>query len=123
MMTEAELIEAATSFSGLMQGWVSIYFTALTAFLVTTYLAGSKLSTNQAIFVCGGFFIITSLCTFAAFATGNQLVHLSNEVESINPNRKFAANYPIIYVLATVLGAGCLGGLKFMWDVRHPKTE
>jgi hypothetical protein len=31
-MTEAELIEASTSFSGLMQGWVSIYFTALTAF-------------------------------------------------------------------------------------------
>ena len=122
-MTEAELIEASANYNGLMQGWVSVYFTALTAFLVTAYLAGSKLTKNQAIFVCGGFLILSILCTVGAFGTGTLLVHFANEVESINPNRRFLANYPIIYITTALLSSGILGSLKFMWDVRHPKNE
>ena len=122
-MTEAELIEASANYNGLMQGWVSLYFTALTAFLITAYLTGSKLTTNQAIFVCGGFLILSALATLGAYGTGSLLVHFASEVVEINSKRPFLASYPIIYVSTILLSIGILGSLKFMWDVRHPKTK
>ena len=120
-MTEAELIEASANYNGLMQGWVSIYFTALTAFIITAYLAGEKLTKNQAVFVCGGFLILSSLATIGSYGTGTLLVHFAKEVEATSPNRPFLANYPIIFVSTALLTTGILGSLKFMWDVRHPK--
>lgn len=122
-MTEFELIEASAEYNGLMQGWVSLYFTAFTAFMVTAYLAGSKLTTNQAIFVSGGFLILSALSTIGAYGTGNLLVHFADEVLLVNSKRPFVANYPVIYASTALLCIGILGSLKFMWDVRHPKIE
>jgi sterol desaturase/sphingolipid hydroxylase (fatty acid hydroxylase superfamily) len=121
-MTEAELIEASATYNGLMQVWISAYFTAFTAFMITAYLAGNKLNRNQVVFVSAGFFLFSSLCTFAAYGTGSLLVDFANEVEAINPERNFVANYPTIYAGVIVLAIGILGSLKFMWDIRHPKT-
>ncbi len=121
-MTEFELIEASAEYNGLMQGWVSLYFTAFTAFMITAYLVGSKLTTNQTIFVCGGFLILSALSTVGAYGAGNLMVYFADEVLLVNSKRPFIANYPMIYVSTALLFIGILGSLKFMWDARHPKT-
>ena len=59
-MTEAELIESSANYNALMLGWVSMYFTAFTAFIIAAYLAGNRLTTSQAIFVSGGFLILSA---------------------------------------------------------------
>ncbi len=55
-------------------------------------------------------------CVFAIFGTGSLLVTFANEVEAINRDRQFLANYPTIYIGVTLLSIGILGCLKFMWD-------
>jgi hypothetical protein len=122
-MTEAELIGASANYNGLMQGWVSLYFTALTAFIIAAYLAGSKLTRNQTVFIYGGFLILSALATVGAYGTGNLLVHYADEVLLVNPKRPFLASYPIIYASTALLSIGIMGSLKFMWDIRHPKPE
>jgi hypothetical protein len=122
-MTEAELIESSGIYNGLMMGWVSLYFTSLTAFIIAAYLAGSKLTTKQVIFVSSGFFLVSALSTFGAFGTGSLMVQFANEVEAVNPKRSFMANQPTVNLALAVLVFGIFGSLKFMWDVRHPKVE
>ena len=123
-MTEAELIESSANYNALMLGWVSMYFTAFTAFIIAAYLAGNRLTTSQAIFVSGGFLILSALSAlsaFGAYGTGTLLVTFANEVELMNPNRQFAANQPTINAGVALLVIGIFGSLKFMWDIRHPK--
>ena len=122
-MTEAELIESNANYNALMIGWVSMYFTAFTAFIIAAYLAGSRLTTNQAIFVSGGLFMLSALSAYEAYGSGSLLVAFANEVELMNTKRQFIANQPTINVGVALLAIGIFGSLKFMWDVRHPKTE
>ena len=122
-MTEAELIESSATYNALMMGWISMYFTAFTAFIIAAYLAGSRLNKIQTIFICGGFFMISTLSTIGAYGAGSLLVEFANEVKLLNPKRQFLANKPIIYVSIALLVGGILGSLKFMWDVRHPQAE
>jgi len=121
-MTEAELVEASATYNELMQGWVSAYFTAFTAFIITSYFVGRRLTKTQTIFISGGFFLFSALCTFAAFGAGSLLVHFAQEVMTINPERQFLASYPTIYVGTILMTIGILGSLKFMWDVRHTES-
>ncbi len=122
-MTEAELIESGAIYQGLMMGWVSLYFTALTAYVVSAYVAGSKLSTGQAAFISVGFLVLAGLSTIGAYGTGMHVVVFADEVKALNPSRKFAASFPVIYITIAILAGGILGSLKFMWDVRHPRGQ
>jgi hypothetical protein len=122
-MSEAELVEASATYNELMQGWISAYFTAFTAFIITSYFVGRRLTKTQAVFISGGFFLFSALCTFAAFGTGSSLVDFANEAEAINPERNFLANDPTIYAGTIVLAIGILISLKFMWDVKHARGE
>ena len=60
-MTEFELIEAAGIFQSLMQGWVTTYFAALSAYLIAAYLIGASLTTSQVITVNACFSIFAFL--------------------------------------------------------------
>lgn len=122
-MTEAELIEAATNFNGLILGWVSAYFAAFTAYTVSAYLVGSKLTTSQVVFISAGYSIYSFLCVFAIFGAGSRFVDFTTAAEHLNPERAFSATYSQIYIGVALLLLGIIGSLKFMRDIRHPKTE
>lgn len=122
-MTEAELIETSAMYNGLMYEWVSLYFSAFTAFIVTAHLVGSKLTRGQVLFVSGGFVVLSVLSTLGAYGTGVNMTMYAKEVMTLNPNRSFLASYPLIYATVSLLVFGVLGSLKFMWDVRHPGHE
>lgn len=122
-MTEAELIEANANYQELMMGWVSVYFTALTAYVIASYMAGDKLTRSQVLFVSIGFVILATLATIGAIGTGSNMVQFAREIEALNPKRSFMASTPIVNAAIALLAGGILGSLKFMWDVRHPKVE
>ncbi|WOJ93812.1 hypothetical protein R0135_01265 [Congregibacter variabilis] len=122
-MTEAALIESLAMYQGLFMGWLSLYFTALTAYLVTAYIAGSKLTTVQTAFISAGFLVLTSLFALGAYGTGIHVVVFADEMKALNASRKSAASFPVIYTTIVLLICGILGSPKFMWDVRHPRTE
>jgi hypothetical protein len=122
-MTEMELIESSATYNGLMQGWVSAYFAAFTGYCIVAYLAGSKLTTRQAAFVGGCYVVFSCLCIFGAYGAGMLMTAFANEVEVVNPQRSFVANFPVIYISVAIFVTTMFGSLKFMWDIRHPKTE
>ena len=122
-MTEAELIEAAVNYNTLILGWLSAYFAAFTAYIVTAYMVGDKLTTSQTAFISGGYSIYSLLCVFAIFGAGSKFVEFAIAAEAINPDRVYSANYLQVYVGAPVLLIGVFGSLKFMWDIRHTEVE
>lgn len=122
-MTEYELIDAIASFNSGAGAWSAIYFTILSAYLIAAYMAGSQLTRSQVIIISAGFFIAASMCCFVAVSHTLRSLEFANEVRLLNPSRDFAVKLWIAQTWGALLSLGILIALKFMWDVRHPKTE
>jgi hypothetical protein len=45
------------------------------------------------------------------------------EVQAINPERGFALTSEILWVIFSAMLLGIFVCLKFMWEIRHPKTD
>ncbi len=121
-MSEADLVEAAANFNTLVLGWISAYFAAFTAYIVSAYLVGPKLTTSQVVFISGGYAIYSLLSVIAVFGAALKFIDFTTAAEAINPERIYNATNTMVYVGCAALLLGIFGSLKFMWDVRHPKT-
>ena len=92
-------------------------------YLIVAYLAGIKLTRSQVL-------IISILFSFVAVATtlsvrsalARSLVFVS-ELQVLRPDdtlylKPWAADFSTVFMIG-----GMLAALKFMWDIRHPKTK
>ncbi len=122
-MTEYELVDAIASFNSGAGAWSAIYFTILSAYLIAAYMAGSQLTRSQVTIISAGFFIAASMCCFVAISQALRSVEFANEVRLLNPDRAFSVKLWIPQTWGALLSLGILVALKFMWDVRHPKTQ
>lgn len=107
-MTENELFEAAVSYNSVLQGWVAIYLTIFSGYLVTAYVVGSKLSRTQAVFVSASFSVFAVLCILAVVGSASQVMQLNGEIEAINPDRYFRMGDAQIYFMTTIMSLGVL---------------
>ena len=124
MMTEAELI------SGAMDAWsnnltaLSIYITVISAYLITAYTAGKKMTRSQVI-------IVTVIFTIFAFGGGLSMYGYTQSAmemgklaldmstqRSIGPAATKEIATAIIFVTTV---PAFLASLKFMWDVRSQR--
>jgi len=122
-MSEADLIEAIAAFNSSAQGWIGLYISILSAYLVTAYMAGSKLTRSQVIIVSSGFIVFTFLSIFGAVANSIRILEFTQELRSLNPGRDFAMRKTVIVTMQAIFAGGVVAALKFMWDVRHPKSD
>ena len=122
-MTEFEIIEASATYNELMQGWIAAYFTAFTAYCIVAYLVGKKLSTRQVAFISICYIVYGSLCILGCYGSGMLLTEFANAARAINPDRPFVARTPVIIASIVIFYVSLLGSLRFMWDIRHPRTE
>ena len=106
-----------------MQTWIATYFTILTAYLITAYVAGIKLTRSQVSIIYGGFVVLGGLCAFGATGAASRLGEFTQQVTEVNPQRDFLASTPVSWAVSAVLFTGLLAAWKFMGDVRHPKTD
>ena len=106
----AELLGNAGSAMGL-------YVTVTSGFLLVAYLAGNELTRLQTV-------IISVLyVTFAVFNTIAVVSYFQNAFYFGHTYGAGRMPYWPVYGLGTLFSLGILASLKFMWDVRHPKTE
>ena len=117
-MTEYELFEVAVSYNSVLQGWLAIYLTIFSGYLVTAYAVGSKLSRTQVVFVSASFSVFAVICIHAAVGSAAQVIQLNGEIEAINPDRYFRMGDTQMYFMATVMSLGVLMGIAFMWGRR-----
>lgn len=122
-MTEAELWELVILSQANIASLLGIYLTAASGYLVVSYLVGGKL-TNMQTFLVTGLYIVFGMIT--TFALNVNLIRAGFLMEFTDEKYRPPLS-PIVQVMpaivTTFLFFGVLGCLKFMWDVRHPKTE
>lgn len=119
-MTDYEILDAMFASFGLGFTAVVLYLTVLSSFLIVAYFAGAKLTRVQVVIVTGLFVLSAIFATWAsiaflAAARELQLLQVTAPLYS----RQIAPHHLILPVELI----GILASLKFMWDVRHPKTE
>jgi len=118
-MSEYELLESFTSFQGLLQGWIMAAYSGTAAYLVTAYLAGSKLTRSQVAVVNLVFVVFSSLCLLSAHGNFARMLELVAEIQDLNPERAFPTKPWMMWAMTANGALVILFSVKFMWDVRH----
>jgi hypothetical protein len=122
-MNEYELLDAVNSTMSLFVSTFLAYLTIVSAYLIAAFISGDKLTTQQFIIISVLFLFSAFLMVWSIWGLGSRIVYTAEAFRHLNPE------YPILIKaffrnsLTIVCALGVLASLKFMWDVRHPKTE
>ena len=122
-MTEYELIDAVGTYSSGMQSWTALYFSGISAYLITAYVVGKNLNKSQAIIISGGFILFAINAVAGYQGLGLKLAALNEELTALRPENTSLASELGISIYSLVFVLGILVSLKFMWDIRHPKPQ
>lgn len=120
-MTEYEMLDLVGTFQGMANAAIMSYLTIFSAYCIVAYMVGSQLTRSQAIVTTVLFLIMALFMTWGTWTyfrgsrlLMEQVVGIAGGVMSpVKPHQ----------VITPLLLIGILAGLKFMWDVRHPKKE
>lgn len=123
-MSEAEMLEHFWNAQEMAVNSFVAYITMLSGYLVVAFVVGKRLSRFQVFIITIGFIIFTLFAIWGAgtfwntaYVTGLALISNHPDLLSylywLNP----------AYVAVACMAGGIIAGCKFMWDVRHPKTE
>ena len=75
-MTEAELWELIVAYNGNAMTGVTIYFSALTGYLIVAYMIGNRLTSMQTTIITVGFVVFQFLMIFATVGLAKRAVFL-----------------------------------------------
>ena len=115
-----QIIATATLVTELFSGAssaMSLYLTVTSGYLLVAYLVGRELTLPQTL-------IITTL--FAFFTSANTVATVSYMSNAYYYGHTYGAGRAPVWaapVVGVILSLGVLASIKFMWDVRHPKSE
>lgn len=123
-MTEPEIVEMLNSQWDLCLSGLSLYMTVTSAYLVVAYLAGSKLDTSQVSIISTLYIFMALVCTYSVFGWSSRGTHYAGMLREIESNSPTYVNQmPIVpVIMAVILAGGIFASLKFMWDIRNPRT-
>ena len=106
-----------TEILGQAQEAINIYLVGVSGYLLVAYFIGKDLSPLQAMIITVLFFTFSAGTTIAMYQYFESAVHFGHTYgEGRAPT--MAGAY-----IALIFSLGILASLKFMWDVRHPKTD
>ena len=122
-MTEAELISAAQAAWGNVISMISLFITLLSGYLIVAYLAAANMTSSQTgivntLYILISAFLLASIYTLSTRAT--EMASLSVEMSTqrvLEPQLWLPLGVICIFIFCIV------ASLKFMWEVRHPKSE
>jgi hypothetical protein len=122
-MTEAEAVESATAFWNLFATMLTLYLSATSGYLVVAYLIGGKLNRAQVFTISCLYVLFAFLSAYASIGFGLRGIDYVSEMMKHRPDAIFYGRPEAVIAVAMILFAGIFACLKFMWDVRHPKSE
>jgi hypothetical protein len=121
-MTEYELADLLSSASGDSLVFIPLVISVVSGYLVVAWLVGSKMTSSQLYLINGLFIGMIILLGFAWLTRIKVALSYQNELLELNPGRAELVG-PWLVPAVSILGLTALiSCLKFMWDVRHPKT-
>jgi hypothetical protein len=122
-LTEYEIADLALNAQASATPTTALLITIISGYLIVAWLAGAKLTRPQVILINLLFtFFQTSLVAGWIFRWELAYKYFT-ELNLLVPDF-YTARSPVLLILfSVVLIASVPACLKFMWDVRHPKTE
>ena len=102
---------------GQVGDYTALYLTILSGYLIVAYIQGKHMSRMQTAIVTTLFVCWTFVNTVTSVSALNAAVYFGH---TYGAGRAPEWGSLAIAVLQSL---GTLAALKFMWDVRHPKTE
>ncbi len=122
-MTTYEMADLAQSNFGNSLSTFAVLLSAVSAYLVTAYLVGAKLTRTQVSIVTFLFLLVSALIVWSLSAYTNGGVQLSLRAFPNSAGNFFAPKSWLPEMMAFVGLLIITMSLKFMWDVRHPKES
>ena len=122
-MTEYELVDAIASYND--QGMTALlaYLTVVSGYLITAYFVGNSLTPTQNGIISILFLSFGCLVIYNVYGSYSRSLFFWEDLLVIRPDSVGYLQPWIPGALAVVLTGGMLASIKFMWDVRHPKSE
>ena len=120
-MTEAEYAEVIAVYSSNAGTFFATYLTLLSGYLITAFVAGSRLNTLQVAILNIGFIIAVLVMIWAAYHAGMVQVYYTNLLLEIAPDSPQSGRDWVMATMAILMFGGLAAALVFMWNVRHPK--
>ncbi len=121
-MTEYELLELLNSASFAATEVFMFYVTILASYLVASYFVGSNLTNMQALTISVLFVFAAFLGAYTTFSYMARAIEAANSLELLHPEQFYGAQPRMQIALFILQTLGIIACLKFMWDIRHPKT-
>lgn len=109
--------QLSTEILGQAQVSLNLYLTTVSGYLLTAYFIGKDLTRAQCLIITVLFVVFAGLNLVATWNYFENAVYFGHTYGEARTS-VWAASAVI-----PVLILGILASLKFMWDVRHPKTE
>ena len=100
---------------------MGMFLTATSGYLIAAYFIGRQLTSLQAAIITGLFTWFALQMAFSTFAYLERAKYFLDSLEVAPPG--IGINSTIIFFAIGFEIFGIIACLKFMWDVRHPKTE
>lgn len=120
-MTEYELRDLFVSMQGESQTTSALFLTVISGYLVVAYLLGHNLTKSQSRIFTGIFIAFTTAQVAGHFNTMLLMGDIAAKSESLGGSAQPVFIWgTIFFAIHVAITTACL---KFMWDIRHPKTE
>jgi len=95
----------------------------MSGYLIVAWLVGGKLTRAQ-VSLINVLFVFFQFCMVLGWSARWELaMKYFNLLASLDPDIYAVRNPAGLVIFATVMAVSIPGCLKFMWDIRHPKTE
>lgn len=122
-LTEYELAGLAVDIQEPITAVVSVFLTILSGYLVIAWLVGAKLTRAQVGLINTLFVGFQGMEILAWGGRWMFYFRCLNELESFDPVFYRVTSPVVVSLFGILMLASIFGSLKFMWDIRHPKTE
>ena len=125
-MDTADWFDLMTAAMGNTANLYAVFWTVVSGYLIVGYVVGSKLSRSQIVLVNFLFIVSSSITSFAAVtACRNGLLAYRKGASSIEEMTALSAGSATVFLVIMMLVnfIAIVACLKFMWDIRHPKSS
>ena len=120
---EAELIQATQATWGNVISLTVVQISLLSGYLITAYLAGKNLTRAQVVIVNGLYLLMSAFVLMSIFTLSNRATEMATIAIEMSSDRGLTPQHWLPLGVIVIFSVCLLSSLKFMWDVRHSKTE
>lgn len=118
-MSEYEYAELVATYSGNAGSFFAIYLTVVTGYLITSFVAGVRLSRSQTLILSFGFIVASFIATWAAYGSGMTQVYYIGQLLVLDADAPQSARAWTINLMGILMVGGTIAALFFMWNVRR----